>query len=150
MYLRNDAKQLKIAAAQNTRERDFWLKQLAGEPVKNNFPYDYKDTPGGTAGSNIDSVTFTLPGKVAAQLVEISKGDLYTLNLVLITGFILLMYKYTGNNDITIGTPIYKQAGEGVFINTVLAIRNRVEKEKTFKELLLQIRQTINDCCKND
>jgi amino acid adenylation domain-containing protein len=149
MYLRNDAKQLKIAAAQNTRERDFWLNQLAGELVKNNFPYDHKESAGETAGSSIDSVTFTFPGEVAAELMEISKGDLYTINLVLITGIILLMYKYTGNNDITIGTPIYKQAGEGEFINTVLALRNRVEKEKTFKEFLLQVRQTINDAVEN-
>ena len=149
MYLKNDEKELKIAAAQNTRERDFWLKQLAGKPVKNNFPYDHKESTGRTAEPNIDPVTLTFPGEVVARLMEIGKGDLYTLNLVLVTGIILLMHKYTGDNDITIGTPIYKQAGEGEFINTVLAIRTRVEKEKTFKELLLQVRQTINDAVDN-
>ena len=149
MNIRNDVNQLKIAAAQNTRERDFWLNQLGGELAKSSFPYDYKENDIATAEVNIDSVNFTFPGEVTVQLMEISKGDLYTINLVIITGIFLLLYKYIGNNDIIIGMPIYKQDIQGEFINTVLPLRNRIEKGMTFKEFLLQARQTINDAVEN-
>ncbi|MDT2264297.1 hypothetical protein P7H12_12825 [Paenibacillus larvae] len=43
------------------------------------------------------------------------------------------------------GSPIYRQEGiDGEFINTMLP-RTRVEAGMSFKELLLQIRQTVAD-----
>ena len=42
MKTRDYSERLTIAAEQNTKERDFWLRQLAGEPVKTSFPYDFK------------------------------------------------------------------------------------------------------------
>jgi len=61
----------------------------------------------------------------------------------------LLLHKYTGQTDIILGTSIYKQESEGHFVNTVLALRNRSDDRMTFKDLLLQVRQTILEANEN-
>jgi amino acid adenylation domain-containing protein len=48
-----------------------------------------------------------------------------------------------------VGAPIYKQEITGKFINTILAIRNKLEREMTFKELLLQVRATFLEATEN-
>nr|NIM14698.1 amino acid adenylation domain-containing protein [Candidatus Aminicenantes bacterium]NIM81428.1 amino acid adenylation domain-containing protein [Candidatus Aminicenantes bacterium]NIN20828.1 amino acid adenylation domain-containing protein [Candidatus Aminicenantes bacterium]NIN44614.1 amino acid adenylation domain-containing protein [Candidatus Aminicenantes bacterium]NIN87430.1 amino acid adenylation domain-containing protein [Candidatus Aminicenantes bacterium] len=51
--------------------------------------------------------------------------------------------------DIVVGAPIYKQEMEGDFINTVLPLRNRLDHHMTFKELLLEVRQTLTRAAEN-
>jgi hypothetical protein len=36
-----DLREIKAAAGQTIKERDFWKRRLAGEPVKSSIPYDY-------------------------------------------------------------------------------------------------------------
>ena len=67
----------------------------------------------------------------------------------MVTGVMLLLYKYTGSRDIIVGAPTYKQDGEGKLINTVLALRNRMESHLTFKEFLLQVAQTVFEANEN-
>jgi len=67
------------------------------------------------------------------------------LHMVLAAGVVVLLDKYTykGSKDIIIGVPIYKQEIEGDFINTLLALRNRLTEGMSFKELLLEVRKTV-------
>jgi amino acid adenylation domain-containing protein len=135
---------LTAAADQNVKERDFWLHQLSGELVKSSFPYDYKNkivneqTPEET---HCMRLSFTRD--LSSQLMQLSKGSEVKLHMILTAILVLLLNKYTGHNDIIIGTPIYKQEVDIDFINTVLILRNRIRTSTTFKELLLQIRETL-------
>jgi amino acid adenylation domain-containing protein len=69
--------------------------------------------------------------------------------MILTAGVALLISKYTGHTDIVLGTTIYKQKVEGEFINSILSLRNRLEAAMTFKELLLQVKQTIIESVEN-
>jgi amino acid adenylation domain-containing protein len=147
---KNYSERLRIVAELNLKEKDFWLKQLAGELVKSHFPYDYKKKGAySDEAAAFDSTDFKCDEETAAKLTALSKGSNYTLNLLLITGVILLLHKYTGDRDIIVGAPIYEQETEGDFINTTLVLRNPVEDGVTFKEFLLQVRQTITDAVEN-
>ncbi len=149
--MRNYPEVLKLAAKQNVKEREFWLKQLSGDIVKTSFPFDIKTT---TANEfTMDSMTLQFPGtpekEVFSKLLELTKGSNYTLNLVLISTVTLLLSKYTGYRDILVGTPINKQLFEGNFVNTVLILRTRIENNITFKQFLLQVRQMIKEANEN-
>ena len=67
--------------------------------------------------------------------------------MVLLAAFKALMYRYTGQTDICIGSPIAnRQYGEtagliGMFVNTV-ALRTQVDREDTFSALLAKERAT--------
>ncbi|UCH92860.1 MAG: AMP-binding protein [Candidatus Aminicenantes bacterium] len=143
-----------MAANQNIKERDYWLKKLSGELTKTCFPYDFKNKrnleygrPGETGKSN--AVTFKWTGDFFSYLMRVSSGSDPRLHMILVAGTMALLYKYTGSSDIIVGTPVYKQAIDAEFINTVLALRNQVKGNMTFKDLLLQVRQTIVEADEN-
>jgi amino acid adenylation domain-containing protein/non-ribosomal peptide synthase protein (TIGR01720 family) len=131
-----------IAANQNMKERDYWLEKLSGEFEKTIFPYDNRK-PIAESKLSLDSVKFKLSGELFSRLINLSRGSYYTLHIILVAGVVLLLNKYTGKKDITIGTPVYKQDTEGEFINTILPLRHQLKANMTFKELLYLAKQTI-------
>jgi amino acid adenylation domain-containing protein len=141
------------AANRNIKERDYWLKKLSGGFARSSFPYDYIKSPGSAGCESVEfnftRKTFRVPGELAVQLMRMSKGSDHTLHMVLTAGLVLLLskYLYEGNDDIIVGTPIYRQDVEpGVeLINTVLPLRNPLKPDMTFKQLLLQVRETIRE-----
>jgi tyrocidine synthetase III len=141
--MQDNLDKLKAAASQNVKERDYWLGQMAGDLVKSSFSIDNKnsgkeppDSPGKSAALRIEDPLFS-------DLMRVSSADDQILHIILATGLTALLYKYTGNLDIIVGTPIYKQEVKGDFINTVLPLRNRLQHSTTFKELLLQMKNTL-------
>ncbi|MCX6581123.1 MAG: non-ribosomal peptide synthetase [Candidatus Aminicenantes bacterium] len=138
-----------IAAGQNIKERDYWLSKLSGGPVKTAFPYDSMDVDGGPASASTDAFSFQLNGAVYANLVKISNKSEVRLHILLTAGWLILLNRYTGNTDIIVGVPTYRQEVEGELINTVLALRNSVTGPMTVKDLLLQVGQTILEANQN-
>ncbi|MGE5340609.1 MAG: amino acid adenylation domain-containing protein [Candidatus Omnitrophota bacterium] len=138
-----------IAAGQNTKERDYWLSRLSGELVKTAFPYDaVNDSMNGNSDSP-GIFSFQLSDAVSASLVKISNKSDIRLHILLTAGWLILLNRYTGNTDIIVGVPTYKQDVEGELINTVLALRNSVTGPMTVKELLLQVGQTVLEANQN-
>jgi len=143
---RHLAAAFKVAANQNIKDRDYWLKKLAGDIEKSYFPYD-KEPTGQTAptGPAFASVSFGFPGKITAKLLELTRGSDYALHIYLAAGIVLLLHDYTGMEDILVGTPIYKQDIKGEFINRVILLRNRLRDNMTIKEMLVQVKQNITE-----
>jgi len=133
---------LAAAAAQKTREKEFWLDKFSGKLVKTIFPYDRKETV--PIESVLDIVKFDLPGKVFKKLMTLCNGSDSRVHMVLTAVLAVLLKKYTRSNDIILGTTILKQeADDSRLINTILALRIHLEDNITFKDLLLQVKQTI-------
>ncbi|HEX3044130.1 MAG TPA: non-ribosomal peptide synthetase [Bacillota bacterium] len=124
-----------------TKERDYWLAKLAGEITKSNFPYDYLQS--NTNPPKWESISFTLPEKVAAAFIKMSNDSDIKLHMIILASITALLYKFTGNDDLIVGTPIYRQQVEGEFVNTMLAIRNQVAAGASFKELIIELRKTV-------
>jgi amino acid adenylation domain-containing protein len=140
MSVRKLSARLVAIANQNIKEREFWLRELEGDLVKSRFPYDYAEV--GAAREKQDTMQITFNRALFLHLQGLSKENNYTLHIILTAALFVLIHKYTDSRDIIVGTPIYKQDKEGEFINTVLALRNQIESNITFKGLLLQVRQT--------
>ncbi|HLP62245.1 MAG TPA: amino acid adenylation domain-containing protein, partial [Candidatus Deferrimicrobium sp.] len=136
-------KERMIAAAQNITEKDYWINKLSGRPIKTTFPYDHMRSVQGD--DQMDRVIFSIKNDLFSRLMKISNQSDVRLYTILVTALTLLLEKYTENEDIIVGIPTYKQKVEGIPINTILPLRNHVNPEQTFKELLLQVGQTIFD-----
>jgi amino acid adenylation domain-containing protein len=133
-------------------ERDYWLNQLAGELSKSCFPYDNpKGKRGPSPGETVPpaAVTFQFSSELCGRLKKLSNHTDPLLHIILTASIVVLLEKYSGNRDIIIGIPIYKQDIQGEFINTALAIRTRLQKNTTGKELLLQFKQTVTAACQH-
>jgi hypothetical protein len=139
--------EITIAASQSLKEREYWMNQLSGDLIKTSFFYDLQEV--GSNEHRFETVTFAFSGEQHSKLIKLSNNSDPRLFMILIAGLITILYKYNGNNDIILGTSIEKQDIEGDFVNTVLALRNQIKDSMTFKELLLQVRQTVIGAMEN-
>ena len=79
---------------------------------------------------------FALDGQLTGQLKLLAEEQGGTLFMVLLAACKVMLYRYTGQNDICVGSPIANRQYEetegliGMFVNT-LALRSRVEGEET-------------------
>lgn len=143
---RDYAAEAQVIAHQGIKEGEYWQAKLAGEPVKFGFPWDYRRK---LKQYEQQEIEFTLPDEIFSRLLKLSNKSDARLHIILAAGLLILLYKYTGNTDIIIGMPVYKQQVEGQFINTILALRSQIDEEITFKEYLLQVRQTVIEAVEN-
>jgi non-ribosomal peptide synthetase component F len=128
-------------------EKNYWLEKMSGELTRSAFPYDFKGKD--MQGEERLLVKFDIAAEQLNRLNKLSAGSDMKLHMILTACISLLLYKYTGDEDIIVGSPIYQQDIEGEFINTVLAFRNQISKKNTFKEFLLLVRQTMIEAVKN-
>lgn len=91
--------------------------------------------------------SFTLSASLTAALKNLSQQEGITLFMTLLAAFKVLLYRYTQQNDILIGTPIANRNRSeiegliGFFVNT-LVLRSHLEVKLSFKQLLHQIKTT--------
>jgi amino acid adenylation domain-containing protein len=138
---------LAVAAGQKSKEENYWLDKFSLEFTKTGFPYDSNRSESGPAPPG--TTRFRITGKSFSRLMSLINNSDVRLNIFLLSAVTLLLNKYTGDKDIILGTPIYKQEIDVEFINTVLPLRNRVENDKTFKELLLQVGKALMEAVEN-
>ncbi|GJM31001.1 MAG: hypothetical protein DHS20C18_00020 [Saprospiraceae bacterium] len=122
----------------------WWEQQLSGlEPLK--LPTDFpRPTKQSTTGSNIG---FSLEKDMANALNKLSLQTGTTLFMTLLAAFKVLLYRYSGQEDICIGTPVANRNQKeveglvGFFVNT-LALRTDLSGNPGFLELLKRVKTT--------
>ncbi|MGD2090928.1 MAG: AMP-binding protein, partial [Candidatus Aminicenantes bacterium] len=132
---------------ENFKEKKFWLEKLPRSRVKSSFPPSLKKTTQNPPRWESEKFKFT--GEIQAKLKKLSRQSDYMLFPILVTGLLLLLKKYTGANDIVVGAPLYKQESEMQLLNTILVLRNQIEENMSFKQLLLQVGQGIFEATEN-
>jgi acyl carrier protein len=144
---RSHLSELTISSTQYINEEKYWLNKLGGEIVRSHFPYDPGNKQIGKFAAAV--FRFKLEGELFARVIKSARGSDPRVHMILTAGLTALLYKYTGNTDIIVGTSIYKQDVEGEFINTVLALRHSLDHDMTFRGLLKQVRQTAAEANEN-
>ena len=130
------------------RHLAYWRKQLAGAPPVLDLP---ADRPRPTAPSFAGAwQSFAVDGETAAALRRIANRAGATLFMVLLAAFNALLFRYTGQSDLVVGTPIANRNRSeiegliGFFVNT-LVLRSRLSGDLGFETLLADIRDTTLD-----
>jgi amino acid adenylation domain-containing protein len=134
------------------KERSYWLDKMSGDIIKSLFPYQApinEDDNGESRSWQKDVVSFEMTGNLYARLIELSRGSEPTLHIILASLVTILLAKYSGSRDIIIGTPVYKPAHEADYINTVLPLRFKLDATTTFKDLLIQAKDTLLEADKH-
>ncbi|HVR97504.1 MAG TPA: amino acid adenylation domain-containing protein, partial [Thermoanaerobaculia bacterium] len=91
--------------------------------------------------------SLALDPALAERLRSLSRRLGATLFMTLIAGFKILLHRYTGQEDVVVGTPVagrnHKETEGliGVFLNT-LALRTDLAGQPAFEELLWKVRET--------
>lgn len=155
MHHKNTTLDLYAAANQQIKEYTYWQNRFPPSFEKTGFPYDFfplspEPHQPGLLKIEYESVSFPLPLALSTRLMEIAGHSDPRLHMLLTTGLITTLYKYAlDENHITVGMPIYHQENTQPFINTLLPLICHVNNNNSFKNLLLQVRQTITDAVAN-
>src|SRR6185369_15267110 len=122
----------------------YWRKQLDSVSLLE-LPLDKPRS----ATSSLHSATFSynLSKSTREQLKEFSRAEGVTLFMTLMAAFQLLLWRYSGREDIAVGTPVANRTRAetedliGFFVNT-LVLRADMSGNPTFRELLQRVRGT--------
>ncbi|MEG4425925.1 MULTISPECIES: amino acid adenylation domain-containing protein [unclassified Microcoleus] len=123
---------------------NYWKKQLSGAPPLLELPADRPRPPAQTYRGAKES--FLIPRTLASALKKLSRQENVTLFMTLLAAFKTLLYRYTGQADIPVGSPIANrnraeiQGLIGFFVNT-LVLRTDLSGDRTFRQLLDRIRE---------
>ncbi len=125
----------------------YWKEQFATLPPVLELPTDHpRPTVQAYRAFNGQQHTISLSKQFTQDLKQLCQRENVTLFMALLTAYQILLHRYTGEEDIVVGTAI---AGRklpeienliGVFINT-LALRTPVAGDATCRELLERVKQ---------
>lgn len=131
---------------------NYWKKQLTAAPPLLELPTD-KTRP---ANPNFrgHSISFQINSELTEKLKLLSQKSGGTLFMTLLAALNTLLFRYSGQDDILIGTPTANRNRQeiepliGFFVNT-LVLRNSLEGNPTFSALLQQARNVVLEAYAN-
>jgi amino acid adenylation domain-containing protein len=124
----------------------YWSERLKGDLVAPDLPHDFPrpDRPSMKGASH----KFRIPAELAANLRALAKSLGATPFVVLLAIFKTLLFRYTGQIDLTVGTTTSGRTGGGLtrvvgyFVNT-LAIRTQLSEADTFATWVAAVKQRM-------
>jgi amino acid adenylation domain-containing protein/non-ribosomal peptide synthase protein (TIGR01720 family) len=131
---------------------NYWKKQLTAAPLLLELPTD-KPRP---ANPNFrgHSISFQINSELTEKLKLLSQKSGATLFMTLLAALNTLLFRYSGQDDILIGTPTANRNRQeiepliGFFVNT-LVLRNSLEGNPAFSGLLQQARNVVLEAYAN-
>ena len=122
----------------------YWRKQLADAPTVLQLP---TDRPRPAVASFLGAAcAVVIPGSVTHGLRELARQEGVTLYMVLLAAFQVLLCRYSGQQDVIVGSPIAGRTQRetegliGLFVN-MLALRTDLSGNPTFRELLSRVKE---------
>ncbi|MFZ6028538.1 MAG: amino acid adenylation domain-containing protein [Chloroflexota bacterium] len=126
----------------------YWKKQLANLPPEIELPID-RPRPGNPSFRGA-FCSLRLPDRLSESLKTLGRAEGATLYMTLLAAFQTLLYGYTGQEDIPVGSSIANRDGPeiealiGFFVNT-LVLRGDLSGNPSFRELLKRTRDVALD-----
>jgi amino acid adenylation domain-containing protein len=126
------------------RQLDYWREQLAGNPQALQMPPD-KPRPA-IRSYRGGRVRLDIPKSLLAPLKKLAEEEDATVFMVLLAAFDVILYRYSGQSDISVGSPMWGRVRPeterliGFFTNTVV-LRTSLEGGPSFREVIRRVRK---------
>ncbi len=127
------------------RELDYWIAVL-GDLEEVAFPADRRRAPG-SAGTEA-LLARRLPGGLVAAVRELARSEQVSLLAVLLAGFLAVLHRYTGQQDLAVGTVFSGRTRTeieplvGYFAET-LVLRTSLAGDPDLRELIHRCHDTV-------
>lgn len=123
----------------------YWRKQLGGGVGVVDLPYD---RPRASAKTFLfGKCEMRLPRPLSEAARALSRREGSTLFMVLLAIFYMLLYRYSGEEDLAVGTLTANRSRSqvegliGLFLNT-LVLRANLGRDPSFREVIRRVRET--------
>lgn len=124
---------------------DYWKDKLLGAPSVLELPLDRPRPAMISFRGGLHA--FAIPTAVSQALRELGRSEQTTAFMTMLAVFKVLLHRYTGQDDIVVGTPAASRDRSelegliGLFLNT-LVLRTKLSGATTFREVLRRVRAT--------
>lgn len=134
----------RFSSEEMQRQEKFWVDRFQGELPVLHLPYDYARPV--VQSYEGDRLIFYAGAELTGKLNRFCAETEATMFMVLLSAFNVLLAKYSGQEDIIVGSPISGRTHPdvenliGMFVNT-LAFRSYPAADKSFAQLLSEVRE---------
>jgi amino acid adenylation domain-containing protein len=129
-----------------------WTERLKGQLPILELPFDRPRPKSPTYSGSLES--FELPSTISEKIKALSKNEESTYFMIFLAVFKVLLFRYSGQTDIIVGTPVANRNHiemekiVGFFIN-MLALRSDMSGNPSFKDFLSRIKEISIDAFAN-
>jgi len=133
-------------------QENFWLKKFQGDIPLLNLKTDFPRPQ--TQHFQGEIFTFIIGKQETRALIRLARKEKTTLFMILLAVYFILLSKYTGQEDILVGVPVFGRKHPdlhdiiGMFVN-LLAIRNHPARNKTFTQFLQEVKENSLQAIEN-
>ncbi|NBI31292.1 condensation domain-containing protein, partial [Chengkuizengella marina] len=141
------------ATEERQKQEQYWLAQFEGDIPVLELPTDYARPA--MQSFEGETIEFYWNKNLTQKINKLAQETNTTLYMVLLAAYMTLLSKYTGQEDIIVGSPVAgrKHADVesimGMFANT-LPMRNRPEGSKSFFTFLEEVKETTLQGMENE
>ncbi len=134
------------------KQKEYWLDKFKDEIPVLNMPTDYMRPSTKSFEGNL--IKFKIEKELKEDINKLAAKTGTTLYMVLLGAYTVLLSKYTGQEDIVVGTPVAGRAHSdldnivGMFVNTIV-MRNYAKGEMSFKKFLEKVKDTALEAYEN-
>jgi hypothetical protein len=134
------------------KQEEYWLNRFKGDIPILNMPLDYPRPSVYNAYGNC--FYFTIDRDTTTALKQLALEMEMTAYIVLLAAYTVLLSKYSGQEDIVVGTPAagrrHADLGNiiGLFVN-MMAMRNQPRGEKPFSQFLEDVKKNALEAYEN-
>lgn len=131
---------------------EYWLQKLSGELPVLDIPTDFQHPS--FQSFNGDVYHYEVPEHLSKELHAFCRKKKVSLYALLLTVYNILLYRYTGQTDILVGSPIANRLQKeseniiGLFVNLIVH-RNAVLPSMSFEDLLKEVQQEVIEANEN-
>jgi amino acid adenylation domain-containing protein len=122
---------------------NYWRQQLANAAPLLELPSD-RSRPS-VQTYNSDRFSFELSQDLILALESMSQQQGVTLYITLLTAFKTLLYRYTRQSDIIVGSPFNVKIKESDCLFNTLVLRTNVAGDLSFQELLTRVQKVTTE-----
>jgi amino acid adenylation domain-containing protein len=136
----------RLAGDEMGRQLDYWKRQLEGAQEPLDLPTDFARPPQMSGRGSTEWLNFDHDTADGLRALGAQAGG--TLFMTLLAAYCVLLFRFTGQRELTIGVPVRNRdsaALEGVmglFVN-MLPLRFAVDPERPFSELVSHVRERV-------
>lgn len=132
-------KEFAIFDEQLFADRAYWLAKLSPELRAVTLWPDHDRTD---AAAEYAQFRFPFESEICCQLSKLTNNSPFLIYAAFVTGLSICLHKYSGQSEITIGSPVLNNENPYALSNLV-TITNEMSGSMSFRDLLLRVKETL-------
>lgn len=127
----------------------YWQEKLEGELPIMELPQDYRRPPVSPSSRNRDCESLPINPQLTERIKELVSREETSLFEIFLTAFNIFLHRYTGEENIIVGSVLTRTVQSGVMSVNPIALCTDLQGDPKVTELLGHVHQTVNEAAEH-